>query len=559
MRDSSATPKIRGAFGDRYEQILTQDALAFVAALDGEFAGRRAELLAQRRDGARAINAGADLQFLSETAALRDDTAWRVAPTAPGLQDRRCELIAPVHSNMAMHALESGATVWIADLEDAMAPTWSNLIDAQLTLHDVARGQLSVRREDGQVRRQPARTPTVVLRPRGWHLCEKHISIDGRPVSATLVDFGLYFFHNAQALIDGGAGPYFYLPKLESHAEARLWNDVFRFAQNELGIPQGTIRATVLIETVPAAFEMEEILFELREHCSGLADGRWDYLFSYVRTFAHRGTEFVLPDRDHITMASPFLRAYIELLVATCHKRGAFAIAGPTATNPTRHDEDSRVRALAMVRSEKEREAAEGFDGSWVAHPALVQVCSEAYAAVLGDKHDQRDVQRVSRATARDLVSLVGIQQTISLQGVRTNVSVALQYLASWINGRGAVAIDNLMEDAATVEMARVQLWQWLFHNVTLAEGPRVTRELMARVVSEEMSKLTRTADAATTARYEDAREILERVALQPHLPGFFTNYGYVRFLTEPNLRMQVGVPETDLHQSERVLSPALR
>lgn len=553
MRDTYSSPKIRGAFGDRYEHILTQDALAFVAALDGEFAGRRADLLARRRDQARAVNAGAELDFLDLTADVRADSDWQIAAAGPGLTDRRCELIAPVYRGTAMHALESGATVWVADLEDAMAPTWTNLIDAQVTLYDIARGDLSLRREDGQVRRQPAQTPTMVLRPRGWHLCEKHVSIDGRPVCATLVDFGLYFFHNAAALIERGAGPYFYLPKIESHEEARLWNDVFVFAQDALGIPQGTVRATVLIETVSAAFEMDEILWELRDHCAGLADGRWDYLFSYMRTFAHRGGEFVLPDRDHITMASPFLRAYVELLVSTCHRRGAFAIAGPAAVNPTRQHEEARLLALAAVRSEKEREAAEGFDGSWVAHPALVKVCLEAYAAVLGDRHDQRDVQRPCRTTARDLVSLVGIQQTISLQGVRTNVSVALQYLASWIGGRGAVSIDNLMEDSATVEMARVQLWQWLFHNSQLAEGPLVTRQLLDRVVEEELATLTRGADEQTLARYAGAREILERVAMQSHLPGFFTNYGYVRFLTDPTLRLQPGVDEAELHQSERV------
>ncbi len=553
MSDTHGTPKIRGTFGNRYEQILSQDALAFVAALDGEFAGRRADLLAQRRDKARAINAGADLDFLALSEDIRADEQWQVAAPGPGLTDRRCELIAPVYPGTTMHALESGAAVWIADLEDAMAPTWSNLIDAQVTLYDTARGQLSLRRADGQVRRQPEQHPTVVLRPRGWHLCEKHISIDGRPVAATLVDFGLYFFHNAAALIERGAGPYFYLPKIESHDEARLWNDVFVFAQDALGIPRGTVRATLLIETVTAAFEMDEILYELREHSSGLADGRWDYLFSYMRTFAHRGPEFVLPDRDHITMASPFLRAYVDLLISTCHRRGAFAIAGPAAVNPTRQHEEARVRALAQVRSEKEREAAAGFDGSWVAHPALVDVCRAAYAAVLGDAHDQRHLRRTSRTTARDLVSLVGIQQTISLQGVRKNVSVTLQYLASWIEGRGAVAIDNLMEDAATVEMARVQLWQWLFHEVQLAEGPRVTRELLDRVVREELSSLTRGVDEQARQRYAGAQEILERVALQPQLPGFFTNYGYVRFLTEEALRLNAGVPEAELHRSERI------
>lgn len=552
MCKTHGTPTVRGTMSPRFEEIVTPEALAFVAALDGAFAGRRAELLVERRNRSKQISAGADLDFLPETASVRADPSWKVAAPGPGLQDRRCELVAPATPNMAVHALNSGATVWLADLEDATAPSWQNIVQGQLTLHDAIRGTLSYQASDGSTATVGPDSPTIVMRPRGWHLCEKHVTIDGRPISASLFDFGIYFFHNAKKLIEGGAGPYFYLPKIESHLEARLWNDVFVLAQDQLGIPQGTIRATVLIETLPAAFEMDEILYELRSHCSGLADGRWDYMFSYVRTFAHRGDEYVLPDRDKITMTTPFMRAYTELLVATCHRRWAYAIAGPAAVNPTRQDEELRHRALAQVRAEKEREAADGFDGSWVAHPAVVETCLEAFRSVLGDRLDQRSLRKAVDVTARDLVSLDGTVQTTSLHGVRINVSVALRYLAAWIDGHGAVAIDNLMEDAATVEISRAQLWQWLHHRTQLAEGPQVTRELLDRVIDEELAKLTRGQDDDTKARYDAAREILEVVALSDYLPGFFTNYAYVRYLTDQALRMTPRSRE-DLRQSERV------
>ena len=557
MNRPNGTPTVRGTMHPRFDEIVTPEALAFVAKLDAEFAGRRAELLQARRQHSRRISQGANLDFLPETASIREDTSWRVADPAPGLEDRRCELVSPANRKMAVHALNSGADIWLADLEDATAPSWKNLVQGQLNLFDAVRGQLSYDESNGERLSVGEHRPTLIMRPRGWHLCEKHLAVDSRPMSASLVDFGLYFFHNAQKLIDLGAGPYFYLPKIENHHEARLWNDVFVFAQNELGIPQGTIRATVLIETITAAFEMEEILYELREHCSGLNAGRWDYIFSYVRTFAHRGEEFVLPDRDKITMTTPFMRAYTSLLVSTCHKRGAHAIGGPAAVNPTLQDEERRLRALNVVRAEKEREAAEGFDGSWVAHPALVETCRTAYAAVLGTKHDQRDVQRDVQVTADDLISLDGVQQTISLQGVRTNVSVALRYLASWIGGRGAVAIDTLMEDAATVEISRAQLWQWLFHESQLAEGPFVTRDLLDRVVDEEMAKLTRGLDDKHTERYQQARGILEETAFGDYLPGFFTTYAYVRYLIDRPLRISGPIDKEDIRQSEMVDSSA--
>ncbi|MCG8654814.1 malate synthase A [Yimella sp. NH-Cas1] len=553
MNRPNGTPTVRGTMHPRFDEIVTPEALAFVAKLDAEFAGRRAELLQARRQHSRRISQGANLDFLPETASIREDTSWRVADPAPGLEDRRCELVSPANRKMAVHALNSGADIWLADLEDATAPSWKNLVQGQLNLFDAVRGQLSYDESNGERLSVGEHRPTLVMRPRGWHLCEKHLAVDSRPMSASLVDFGLYFFHNAQKLIDLGAGPYFYLPKIENHHEARLWNDVFVFAQNQLGIPHGTIRATVLIETITAAFEMEEILYELREHCSGLNAGRWDYIFSYVRTFAHRGEEFVLPDRDKITMTTPFMRAYTSLLVSTCHKRGAHAIGGPAAVNPTLQDEERRLRALNVVRAEKEREAAEGFDGSWVAHPALVETCRTAYAAVLGTKHDQRDVQRNVQVTADDLISLDGVQQTISLQGVRTNVSVALRYLASWIGGRGAVAIDTLMEDAATVEISRAQLWQWLFHESQLAEGPFVTRDLLDRVVDEEMTKLTRGLDDRHTERYQQARGVLEETAFGDYLPGFFTTYAYVRYLIDRPLRISGPIDKEDIRQSEMV------
>lgn len=544
----SSSPIVRGRMHPRFDEILTPDALAFLARLDGAFAGRRADLLAERREQSRRINRGANLDFSPAEIAAREDDTWRVAPVAPGLADRRVELVAPVTRNHTEHAMRSGASTWLADLEDATAPTWFNLIDGQIILRDAVR----------EYQAHPdVKRPTLIMRPRAWHLCEKHITIDGRPVSATLVDFGLYFFHNANDLVEAGYGPYFYLPKIESGAEARLWNDVFAVAQDALGIPRGTVRATVLIETLPAAFAMEKILYELREHAAGLNAGRWDYIFSYVRTFAQRGDEFVLPDRERITMTTPFMRSFTDLLVATAHKRGTHAIAAPTANNPTVQDEQSRHRALNVAHTEKEREAEEGFDGSWVAHPAMVDTVRSAFTQVLGDRLDQIDVTPVPHYDAAAMVSLEGTMQTTSLHGVRSNVSVALQYLAAWMDGHGAVAIGNYMEDAATTEICRAQLWQWLHHSTRLAEGPQVSRQLLERVIDEEMTKLKRGADADMQLRLDEAREVLERSALTDELPGFFTNYAYVRFLLDEGLRMPREIDTDDLRQSEKVAHAA--
>ncbi|MET0866229.1 MAG: malate synthase A, partial [Nakamurella sp.] len=398
-------------------------------------------------------------------------------------------------------------------------------------------------------------TPTIVVRPRGWRLCEKHISIDGRPLPAALVDFGLFFFHNAQQLIDNGAGPYFYLPKLESHLEARLWNDVFVQAQALLGIPQGTIRATVLIETLPAAFEMEEILYELRDHSSGLNAGRWDYIFSYIKTFAQRGDEYVLPDRSQITMTTPFMRSYTELLVSTCHKRGAHAIGGMAAFVPNKANPTVTEQALAKVKADKEREAADGFDGSWVAHPGLVPTCIEAFTAVLGDRPNQLDKQRPDvHVTAADLLSVGNAGGSVTLAGLNTNISVALQYLTAWVNGQGAVTIDNLMEDAATVEISRTQIWQWLHHKTKLAEGLVVTPKLVNELVGHEVERLTALATDDRGRRHvNEAKDVFVESAMGEELPGFFTPYAYVRYLIDKPLQLTGPITAEDLRMSEKV------
>ena len=555
MFDPPKLPRIKGSMHPRFEEILTPEALAFVAKLDGAHSGRRAELLAARRERGKRISAGEPVDFLTSTAEVRNDTGWRVAAPAPGLEDRRAEITGPPTRKMSINALNSGAKVWMADFEDATSPSWTNVIDGQINLYDAIRGQIDFTTEDGKDYKVGDVTPTIVVRPRGWRLCEKHISIDGRPLPAALVDFGLFFFHNAQQLIDNGAGPYFYLPKLESHLEARLWNDVFTQAQALLGIPQGTIRATVLIETLPAAFEMEEILYELRDHSSGLNAGRWDYIFSYIKTFAHLGNEYVLPDRGQITMTTPLMRAYTELLVSTCHKRGAHAIGGMAAFVPNKADPKVTEQALAKVKADKEREAGDGFDGSWVAHPGLVPTCIEAFTAVLGDRPNQLDKQRPDvSVTAADLIAPAGTPGTVTLEGLRTNISVALQYLTAWVNGQGAVTIHNLMEDAATVEISRTQIWQWLHHKTRLAEGLVVTPELVNELVKHEVDRLTALATDDRGRRHvNEAKDVFVEAAMGEELPGFFTPYAYVRYLIDKPLQLTGPIKPEDLRMSERV------
>jgi malate synthase len=525
--------EVRGPLLDRFDEVLTPEALAFVTRLHDLFMGRRQERLAGRLLFRQGIDNGRNLRFLDDTAGIRRDPSWRVAGPGPGLHDRRIEITGPTDRKMTVNALNSGAKVWLADLEDATSPTWANVIEGQLNLADAIRRRIDFTSAEGKEYRLGAETPTIVMRPRGWHLVEKHLRYVDQagipvPASASLVDFGLYAFHNARELIARGSGPYFYLAKLENHLEARLWNDVFTFTEAALGLDHGTIRATVLIETITAAFEMEEILFELRDHCAGLNAGRWDYIFSIIKNFRGRGDGFVLPDRKAITMTVPFMRAYTELLVSTCHRRGAHAIGGMSAFIPNRRDPEATERALAQVAADKRREATDGFDGSWVAHPDLIDTARAEFDAVLGDRPNQVDRLRDDvHVTPDDLLDL-RIDGTVTDAGVAANVSIALRYLEAWLRGTGAVAIDGLMEDAATAEISRSQLWQWIHRRVVTAEGTLVTRELVERLLLEELVRLEQPG-----SRFEEAAEIVRATALADDFPAFLTIPAYARFLVE--------------------------
>jgi malate synthase len=515
----------------RFEEILTPEALGFVGELTSRFGGRRAELLQARADRYAAGHPGARLGFSEDTAAIREDRSWRVAPPAPGLADRRVEMTGPTSRKMTINALNSGAKAWMADFEDATAPTWFNVVDGQLNLHDAIRGQIDFTDANGRRYEVGESTPTILVRPRGWHLDEQHLVVGGAPVPGALVDFGLYFFHNAQALVDRGAGPYFYLPKMESHLEARLWNDIFTFSQEQLGIPYGTVRATCLIETTPAAFEMEEFLYELRDHSAGLNAGRWDYIFSMIKNFAE-DPDHLLPDRSQVTMTSPFMAAYAELLVKTCHARGAHAIGGMAAFVPSKANPEATAAALQKTTADKAREAAAGFDGSWVAHPALVPTCLDAFTAVLGDQPHQLDRQRDDvQVSAAQLVEVSGAQGGVTLAGLRTNIRVSLEYLAAWVGGAGAVAIDYLMEDAATVEISRMQVWHWVRHAATTEDGTTVTGDLVRSLLAEEAARLKEGADQSRVGLVEAAQDIFETTCLVADWPQFFTSYAYDRYL----------------------------
>ncbi|MFI6375724.1 malate synthase A [Streptomyces sp. NPDC050546] len=529
MTITALTQQVRvlAAPGHRHDEILTPAALDFVGRLVEAFASRRRDLMKERRRQALRLASGSPLGFPMVTAAVRDDADWRVAPVAPGLADRRVEITGPPDRRMAVNALNSGARVWMADFEDATAPLWDNVVDGQLTLLDAIERRIDFTSPEGKEYRLQEHVATIMVRPRGWHLDEEHLEYDGRPVPAALVDFGLYFFHCAQRQIDAGYGPYFYLPKLENRYEARLWNDVFLLAQELLGIPRGTVRATVLIETITAAFEMEEILYELREHSAGLNAGRWDYLFSLIKTFGHR-TDFLLPDRAKVTMTAPFMRAYTELLVHTCHRRGAHAIGGMAAQVPGQ-DPAANEAVFAKVRLDKEREAEDGFDGSWVAHPALVPVCHEVFGGVLGERPHQLDRTRDDvEVTPADLLSVRRISGPPTPDGVRTSISVTLRYFAAWLRGQGAVALDGLMEDAATAEIARVQIWQWLRHRV-------IDRETVTELLDGEIAAL---GAEYPWAPVEDIRALFERTAMTSELPQFFTADAYTRHLVRrPEVR----------------------
>lgn len=535
--------EITGPRVDGADDILTSEALAFVDHLHQTFAARRQELLLERQRRRSEAGNGRDPKFLSTTEAIRDDPSWRVAGAGPGLEDRRVEITGPTDPKMAINALNSGARVWLADLEDATSPTWANIVGGQRTLRAAARGRLAFTSPEGKdyrVTTPHEHTPTIVMRPRGWHLVEKHLAFTDRAgrtaaASASLTDFGLYFWHNAAELVESGRGPYFYLPKLESHREARLWNDIFVFAQQRIGMPVGTVRATVLIETIPAAFEMEEILYELREHCAGLNAGRWDYIFSIIKTFLGRGRRFAFGDRRGITMTVPFMRAYTELLVATCHKRGAHAIGGMSAFIPNRRDAEATERALAQVADDKRREAGDGFDGTWVAHPDLIPTALAEFDAVLGDRPNQ--IERVRddvHVTADDLLDISSAGGSVTDAGVRSNVSVALRYIEAWLRGTGAVAIDGLMEDAATAEISRSLLRQWIENRVVTEEGTPVDRALVAAVLAQERRRLTAAArGAGVDERFDDAAELLAEVSLADEFPTFLTIPAYTRFLVD--------------------------
>ena len=517
-------------YGERYDEVLTVEALTFLGELHEEFEGRRQQLLEDRRTRWERINAGEDPDFLAETKDLREDRDWRVASLAPGLEDRRVEITGPTTRSMTVNALNSGAKVWLADFEDATSPTWHNVVAGQLNLMDALDRRIDFTADSGKEYRLGEELPTIVVRPRGWHLPELHIFVDGSPVSGSLVDFGLYFFHCARRQLERGSGPYFYLAKLESHREARLWNDVFCWAQDRLAIPRGTIRATVLIETITAAFEMEEILYELREHSAGLNAGRWDYMFSIIKNFRTRGERFVFPDRSAVTMTTPFMRAYTELLVRTCHRRGAHAIGGMAAFVPDRRDAAATEVAFEKVRADKDREVKDGFDGSWVAHPDLVSICREAFDDVLGERPNQLERARDDvNVSAADLLAVETAVGEVTETGLRANVRVCLGYLDAWLAGNGAVAIDHLMEDAATVEIARSQIWQWLHYGTQLSDGRNITRDLVETLLDEEYQRWRQERPSAT--HLDQARELFIDVALSAEYPNFSTIGAYQRYL----------------------------
>lgn len=509
------------------EQVLTTDALRFIVALQREFNARRLSLLQKRITRQAEIDAGVDPTFLPETAHVREDPAWQVASIPSDLARRHIEITGPTDKKMLINALNSGADMFMADFEDANAPTWVNMIQGQLNLTEAIEGTIRLTTPEKEYKLNPT-VATLMVRPRGWHLEEKHLRVDGALMSGSLFDFGLYFFRNAQRLLDKGSGPYFYLPKLESHLEARLWNDVFVFAQKYLGLPQGTIKVTVLIETILAAFEMEEILYELRAHIAGLNAGRWDYIFSCIKKFRERRTLF--PDRVQVTMTVPFMRSYTELLVRTCHKRGAHAMGGMAAFIPSRKDPEVNENALTRVREDKLRESQDGFDGTWIAHPDLVPTVREVFDNALGAKQHQKERMREDvNVRAEQLIDFTVPNGNITEAGLRNNISVGIQYTEAWLRGNGAVAINNLMEDAATAEISRSQVWQWLHHGGALSDGRRIDRELYRAIFDQEVEKIQAQWGAANVAksRLAEAALLFDRLVTADRLSDFLTLPAY--------------------------------
>ena len=512
--------EIHGTKGATVERVLTKDAQALLEALHRKFDGRRKELLAKRTARLKEFDGGKNFAFLPETKEVRE-SAWQVASCPPDLQKRRVEITGPTERKMLINALNSGAQIFMADFEDSLSPTWTNIIDGQINLMDAVRRTITLE-QGGKSYKLNEEIATLLVRPRGWHLDERHVSVDGQPMSASMFDAALYLFHNAAELKARGSGPYYYLPKMESHLEARLWNDVFTFIQEKIGVPKGTVRATVLIETLPAAFEIEEILYELREHMSGCNAGRWDYIFSLIKKFRNR-RDLILPDRAQITMTVPFMRAYTELLIKTCHKRGAHAMGGMAPFIPSRKNPEINEAALAKVRADKEREAKDGFDGTWVAHPDLVVTAMEVFDRVLGDKPHQKDKKREEvNVQASQLVDVKVDGGKITEAGVRNNITVAIQYMKGWLEGNGAVNIFNLMEDAATAEISRGQLWQQLKNGARLDDGKPFTRELYQQFRREELAKLP------AGGRLDEAVKLLDTLVLGD----------FVDFLTLPAYAM---------------------
>jgi malate synthase len=513
--------RIKGPKLSASDAILTPEALAFIAGLQREFNPVRKGLLQRRAEVAKGLKKGQKPGFLPHTEHIRKGK-WKVAPAPADLNDRRTEITGPVERKMMINALNSGAKVFMADLEDSLSPTWENVVQGQQNLMDAVRRTISFSNPDGKEYRLNEQTATLLVRPRGWHLVERHLWVDGEPISGSLMDFGLYMFHNAKELLRRGSGPYFYLPKMESHLEARLWNSVFCYAQDYLGVPRGSIRATMLIETVLAAFEMEEMLFEIKEHAAGLNAGRWDYIFSCIKKFATE--DVIFPDRAQVTMTVPFMRAYTELLVRTCHKRRAHAIGGMSAFIPNRRDPEVTERALKAVTADKERESGDGFDGTWVAHPDLVPVALGVFDKVLGDRPNQKERLREEVAVqGSQIIDFTIPGAKVTEAGVRNNISVGLQYTAHWLAGSGAVAIFNLMEDAATAEISRAQLWQWVNKGAKLEDGRRMSKSLYSKLKKEELTKLK------GLKNLEAASKLLDQLVLEPQFKEFLTLPAYAQ------------------------------
>ena len=520
--------QLNGATEPGFNEVLTPEALEFVMRLHEQFGPTRDELLRARARKRARLASGELLDFLPETRDVRDGT-WTVDPAPADLQQRWVEITGPTDRKMVINALNSGADGFMADFEDSNAPTWHNMVDGQINLRDAVDRTITYAGSDGRQYELVEHPATLLVRPRGWHLPERHLQLASDPACGALVDFGLFFFHCARRLVDRGSGPYFYLPKLESHLEARLWNDVFSFSEDAIGLPRGTVKATVLIETLPAAFEMDEILYELREHSAGLNAGRWDYMFSAIKCFP-QPAEMVLPDRGAVTMTVPFMHAYAELLVATCHRRGAHAMGGMAALIPSRKDAEANERALTGVRADKDREVGQGYDGTWVAHPDLVPVAREVFERGLGGAPNQLGRRRDDvNVSAGDLLDLASTPGEITEAGLRTNVSVGFQYVSFWLTGRGAAAINSLMEDAATAEISRSQIWQWVRHQRKLEDGRTITRALVLDVLDQETAKIRQAVGEETwrNGRPDETRAIFERVALTPDLIEFLTLPAY--------------------------------